>query len=116
MSSINDAHEAQRHAGAATTLARLLEGRIDHEVDVSVLGHMQRGESPSSFDRLLGTRFGVYAAELCSRENTCEIVALRGQDIVAMPLEAAIANHKRVPPDGELVGVARSIGIELGAE
>jgi hypothetical protein len=43
-------------------------------------------------------------------------VALRGQDIIAMPLEAAVASHKRVPPDGELVGVARSIGIELGQE
>ncbi len=116
VSSISDAHEAQRHAGAGAQLARLLEGRIDCEIHVTVLGHVQRSESPSSFDRLLGTRFGVHAAELCSRESTCQIVALRGQDIVAMPLEAAIANHKRVPPDGELVRVARAVGIELGSE
>lgn len=118
VSSINEAHETipQRHVGAGLQLARLLDGRIDHEVRVTVLGHLQRGGSPSSFDRLLGTRFGVHAAELCYHDNTCQIVALRGQDIVAIPLEAAVANHKRVPPDGELVGVARSVGIELGQE
>lgn len=118
VSSISDALESipQRHVGAGLRLARLLDGRIDHEVRVIVLGHLQRGGSPSSFDRLLGTRFGVRAAELCYRDKTCQIVALRGQDVIAMPLEAAVANHKRVPPDGELVGVARAIGIELGEE
>ena len=118
VSSISDAHESipQRHMGAGLQLARLLDGRIDHEVRVTVLGHLQRGGSPSSFDRLLGTRFGVLAAELCYHDKTCQIVALRGQDVIAMPLEAAVANHKRVPPDGELVGVARAIGIELGEE
>lgn len=118
VSSINEAHESapQREVGAALQLARLLDGRIDLEVRVTALGHLQREGSPSPFDRLLGTRFGVHAAELCYHDNTCQIVALRGQDIVAMPLEAAVANHKRVPPDGELVGIARSIGIELGQE
>jgi len=118
VSSISEAHESipQRHAGAGLQLARLLDGRIEHEVRVTVLGHLQRGGSPSSSDRLLGTRFGVRAAELCYHDKTCQIVALRGQDVIAMPLEAAVANHKRVPPDGELVGVARAIGIELGQE
>lgn len=118
VSSISDAHESipPRHVGAGLQLARLLDGRIGHEIRVTVLGHLQRGGSPTSFDRLLGTRFGVHAAKLCYQDNTCQIVALRGQDIIAMPLEAAMANHKRVPPDGELVGVARAIGIELGQE
>ena len=118
VSRINEAHEAlpQHQAGAATQLARLLDGRIDHAIRVTVLGHLQRGGSPSSFDRMLGTRFGVHAAELCYHDNTGQIVALKGQDVVAMPLEAAVSNHKRVPPDGELVEVARAIGIELGQE
>jgi 6-phosphofructokinase 1 len=118
VSSISEAHEGipQRHVGAGLQLARLLDGRIEHEVRVTVLGHLQRGGSPSSFDRLLGTRFGVHAAELCYHDNTCQVVALRGQEVISMPLEAAVANHKRVPPDGELVGVARAIGIELGEE
>jgi 6-phosphofructokinase 1 len=118
VSSISEAHESvpHRQQGSGFRLARLLEGRIDHEIRVTVLGHLQRGGSPSSFDRILGTRFGVHAAELCYHDNTGQVVALRGQDVVSVPLEAAVASLKRVPPDGELVGVARAIGIELGQE
>lgn len=116
VSSISEAHEnvPHRQHGPGFQLARLLEGRIDHEIRVTVLGPLQRGGSPSSFDRILGTRFGVHAAELCYHDNTGQVVALRGQDVVSVPLEAAVANLKRVPPDGELVGVAQAIGIELG--
>lgn len=106
----------QQHQGPGVELAKLLEGRIDHEIRVTVLGHLQRGGSPSSFDRILGTRFGVHAAFLCYNDNTGRVVALKGQDIVSVPLEAAVANLKRVPPDGELVMVARARGIELGGE
>lgn len=118
VSRIDEAHEgaSQRREGPGFQLARLLEGRIDHEVRVTVLGHLQRGGSPSSFDRILGTRFGVYAAELCYHDNTGQVVVLRGQEVLSVPLEAAVANLKRVPPDGELVGAARAIGIELGQE
>jgi 6-phosphofructokinase 1 len=118
VSSINEAHDgaAQRPEGPGFQLARLLDGRIDLEIQVTVLGHLQRDGSPSSFDRILGTRFGVYAAELCYHDNTGQVVALRGQEVLSVPLEAAVANLKRVPPDGELVGVARAIGIELGQE
>jgi phosphofructokinase-like protein len=118
VSSISEAHESVPHRqhGPGFQLARLLDGRIDHEIRVTVLGHLQRGGSPSSFDRILGTRFGVHAAELCYHDNTGQIVALRGQEVVSVPLEAAVANLKRVPPDGELVRVARAIGIELGQE
>jgi 6-phosphofructokinase len=118
ISRIGDAHEnsSPHRDGPGHQLAQLLEGRVDHEVLVTVLGHLQRGGSPSSFDRILGTRFGVYAAQLCYHDNTGQVVCLRGQEVLSVPLEAAVANLKRVPPDGELVGVARSIGIELGQE
>jgi len=118
VSSITEKHDhlPQRLDGSGFQLARLLEGRIDHEIRVTVLGHLQRGGSPSSFDRILGTRFGVRAAELCYHDNTGQVVALRGQDVVAVPLEAAVTNLKRVPPDGELVAVAHALGIELGQE
>jgi 6-phosphofructokinase 1 len=118
VSSISDAHEGNvhRYEGAALQLARLLEGRLNQEIRVTLLGDLQRGGAPTSFDRLLGTRFGVHAAELCYHRSTGRVVVLRGQDVVSVPLEAAVASVKRVPPDGELVGVARSIGIELGQE
>jgi len=97
-------------------LARLLEGRVDREVRVTVLGQVQRAGSPSSFDRVLGTRFGVYAAELCYHDNVGQVVVLRGQEVLSVALEAAVANVRRVPPDGELIGVARAVGIELGQD
>ncbi|MDH3622669.1 MAG: 6-phosphofructokinase [Myxococcales bacterium] len=104
----------QHHEGPGVQLARLLEGRIDHDIRVTVLGHLQRGGSPSSFDRILGTRFGVHAAFLCYNDTAGQVVALKGQDIVSVPLETAVANLKRVPLDGELVMVTRAMGIELG--
>ncbi|HKP61307.1 MAG TPA: ATP-dependent 6-phosphofructokinase, partial [Polyangiales bacterium] len=76
----------ERLGGAAQTLADHLKGHIDHELRVTVLGHLQRGGSPSAFDRLLGTRFGSEAAHLCKRGETGKMVALRGQEIVAVPL------------------------------
>ena len=118
VSDIHAAHDGpvQRHDASGTQLARLLEGRIGHEVRVTTLGHLQRGGSPTSFDRLLGARFGVHAAELCYHDTIGHMVTLRGQDTISVPLEAAVGNIKRVPPDGELVAVARSLGIELGQE
>jgi 6-phosphofructokinase 1 len=104
-----------RLGGAGQTLADLLKDRIPHEIRVTVLGHLQRGGSPSAFDRLLGTRFGVAAARCCERGETGVMVALDGQDIVTVPIERAISAPKLVPTHGDLVEAARSIGIELGA-
>ncbi|MCB9623807.1 MAG: ATP-dependent 6-phosphofructokinase [Sandaracinus sp.] len=103
-----------RLGGAGQHLAALLDGKCDHEIRVTVLGHVQRGGSPSSFDRLLGTRFGVKAADLCAEGRTGRLVALRGTVIRSVPLEEAVAKAKLVPPDGELATAARAVGIELG--
>jgi phosphofructokinase-like protein len=103
-----------RLGGAAQHLATLLEGRLSHEIRVTVLGHLQRGGSPSPFDRVLATRFGFEAAQLCARGESGVMVALRGDDIVAVPLSQAVGQPKLVPLDGELVRTARAIGIELG--
>ena len=115
---VSEIHEgvAHHHQDAGSQLCSLLEGSINHEVRVTVLGHLQRGGSPTALDRLLGTRFGVHAAHLCDRGTTGVIVALRGQDVTSVPLESAVANLKRVPPDGELVQVARAVGVEVGRE
>jgi len=104
-----------RLGGAGQTLADQLKGRIPHEIRVSVLGHIQRGGSPSAFDRMLGTRFGVRAARCCEHGQTGVMVALHGEEIVTLPIDSALREPKLVPPHGELAEVARSIGIELGA-
>ena len=84
------------------------------EVRVSVLGHIQRGGSPSPYDRVLATRFGVAAVELIAHGQFGKMVALRADSIVAVDVASAIGQLKTVRPDGELVRTARAIGIGFG--
>jgi 6-phosphofructokinase 1 len=116
LSTVSRGHKGHlaRLGGAGEALAEQLKGQIGHEIRVTVLGHLQRGGSPSAFDRLLGTRFGVEAARMCARRESGRIVALRGTEIVTVPLARAVGRPKLVPPRGELVQAARRIGIELG--
>jgi phosphofructokinase-like protein len=86
------------------------------EVRVTVLGHTQRGGSPSPYDRILSTRFGVAAVDLIARRGFGQMVALRGEDIVCVGIEEAIGRMKAVDPNGELVTIARSVGIHFGDE
>jgi 6-phosphofructokinase 1 len=84
------------------------------EVRISVLGHIQRGGSPSPYDRVLATRFGVAAVDLIARGEYGKMVALRANSIVAVDVASAIGKLKSVHPEGELVRTARAIGIGFG--
>jgi phosphofructokinase-like protein len=84
------------------------------EVRVSVLGHIQRGGTPSPYDRILATRFGVAAVDLIAAGGFGMMVALRGESIVSVDLAHAIGHLKSVDPKGELVRTARAIGIGFG--
>ena len=84
------------------------------EVRVSVLGHIQRGGSPSPYDRVLATRFGVTAVDLIAEGKFGKMVALRGDSVVGVDVADAIGKLKMVRPDGELVRTARAIGIGFG--
>jgi phosphofructokinase-like protein len=86
------------------------------EVRVTVLGHTQRGGSPSPSDRILSTRFGVAAVDLIAQRGFMKMVALRGGKIVYVDIAEAIGKMKRVSPKGELVNTARSVGIHFGNE
>lgn len=105
-----------RLVGCAQRLAAQLSPRVDADMRVTVLGHIQRGGSPSSFDRVLGTRFGVAAVELVAAERFGHMVALRGNDIVAVPIRDAIAMPKRVDPSSQVVDAARKLGVVFGDE
>ena len=87
---------------------------LKKEVRVTVLGHTQRGGSPSPFDRILSTRFGVEAVELIARGEFGKMVALRSGQIVTVEVADAVGQMKRVEPDGELVRIAKSIGVCFG--
>lgn len=81
---------------------------------VSVLGHIQRGGSPSPFDRILATRFGVAAVELIAQGGFGRMVCLRNERIESVHIADAVGQVKTVNPDGEMVRTARAVGICFG--
>ncbi len=84
------------------------------EVRVSVLGHIQRGGSPSPYDRILATRFGVAAVDLIAAGGFGKMVCLRQECIRAVDIANAVGRMKTVDPNGEIVRTARAIGISFG--
>ncbi len=88
---------------------------ISHkEVRVSVLGHIQRGGSPSPYDRILATRFGVAAVDLIAAGGFGKMVCLQQECIRAVAIADAVGKMKTVDPKGEIVRAARAIGISFG--
>jgi len=84
------------------------------EVRVTVLGHLQRGGSPSPFDRILSTRFGVAAVDLLAQGCFGHMVCLRSGDIHSVPIADAVGVMKVVDPQGRMVRTARAIGVCFG--
>src|SRR5215217_6621485 len=87
-----------RLGGVGDALAREIEERTGFETRVTVLGHVQRGGSPTPRDRVLATRYGLKAADLVHEERWGTMAALQGDSIVEVPLAAAVAELKTVPP------------------
>jgi ATP-dependent phosphofructokinase / diphosphate-dependent phosphofructokinase len=87
-----------RFGGVGDQLAREIEERTGFETRVTVLGHVQRGGSPTPRDRVLATRYGLKAADLVHEEKWGSMAALQGDSIVEMPLADAVAELKTVPP------------------
>lgn len=87
----------ERFTGVAQQLAYEVEKRIRKEVRVTVLGHIQRGGTPTAYDRVLATRFGVNAADAAHAGEFGMMVSLRGEDIGRVPLADAVAHLKLVP-------------------
>jgi phosphofructokinase-like protein len=87
-----------RLGGVGDALAREIEERTGFETRVTVLGHVQRGGSPTPRDRVLATRYGLKAADLVHEEQWGMMAALHGDAIVAVPLADAVAQLKTVPP------------------
>jgi 6-phosphofructokinase 1 len=100
--------------GVGNKVAAEIERITGEETRVTVLGHLQRGGRPVPSDRVLSTRYGVKAVELASQEKFGQMVALQGNAIVDVPLEDAVGKLKTVDPDGELVSIAKSVGVSFG--
>ena len=92
--------------GVGESLGREIENRTGFETRVTVLGHVQRGGSPTARDRVLATRFGLKAAELAHSGQFGQMAALRGDDVVAVSLQEATASLKTVTPEWYAVAQA----------
>ena len=109
--------EADREArlgGIGAVVAVEIHQRTGKETRVCVLGHLQRGGAPTSFDRVLCTRFGARAVQAIAEGKYGHMVALRPPDTVAVPLVEALGRLRTVAPNGEMVQTARALGISFG--
>ena len=110
--------EEMKHMARSVAVGNLVGDAIAlvarKEVRVSVLGHIQRGGSPSPYDRVLGTRFGVGAVDLIAAGEFGKMVCLQQESIRAVTIADAVGKLKTVDPQGEIVRAARAIGIGFG--
>ncbi len=107
---------AARLGGVAAEVAEALARDCGIETRVTVLGHLQRGGSPTAFDRALCTRMGGAAVRLAAQEKFGRMVALKGGEIVDVALEDALAHPRHIDINSDIVLTARGMGICLGDE
>jgi len=103
-----------RLGGIGATVAKFIEEACGMECRVMVLGHLQRGGSPTAFDRWLASRFGAAAFRLAEEGTHGQMVALVGGEVVSITLDEALAEPNRVDPNGDAVMTARNLGLSLG--
>ncbi|MCA3252510.1 MAG: 6-phosphofructokinase [Pseudomonadota bacterium] len=103
-----------RLGGVGGWLQQQLQPRLDSEVRSTLLGHTQRGGTPTAYDRVLATRFGWAAAELVREGRFGRMVVLRGEEIDSVEIAGIAGRSRPVPPDHPLLRAARDTGVMLG--
>jgi 6-phosphofructokinase 1 len=103
-----------RYGGVGHQLGDLIQKATGAETRVTVLGHVQRGGTPSPRDRVIASAFGVHAVDLLARGRTGRMVAWQHREVVDVPLEEVITRARPVDVNGTLVQTARGLGICLG--
>jgi len=98
----------------ANTIGYTIREMTQKEVRVTVLGHVQRGGSPTPFDRILGTRFGVAATDLVAKQQFGRMVCLKAGKMDSVSLDEALEKMKYIDPDCEIVHAARAVGATFG--
>ncbi|MDP3911799.1 MAG: ATP-dependent 6-phosphofructokinase [Gemmatimonadales bacterium] len=106
--------EHERLGGIADKVAHSIQEMTGKETRSLVLGHLQRGGSPTTFDRLLGLRFGAAAVRLIAEGKFGHMVALDPPRITAVPLADALATPRRVSIDSDTIATARELGTSFG--
>ncbi|MCL2120869.1 MAG: 6-phosphofructokinase [Clostridiales bacterium] len=113
---VEDSFDPVRLGGIGQVVADKLEKATGHESRTTVLGHLQRGGTPSAMDRILTTRLGVKAMDIAVNGPYEQMVSLKGSEIVTVPIDDAIDSLKTVKPDSEIVYAAKAVGICFGDE
>ena len=111
---IADSPDPLRLGGVGAQLAHQLQPLLASEVRATLLGHVQRGGSPTPFDRVLATRFGWHAAQLVRLGDWGGMVTLRGDALGCVPLAEVAGKSRPVPTDHPLLQAARGLGVMLG--
>lgn len=111
---VEGAPEVARLGGIGNVLAKELEPFVENEVRVTILGHIQRGGTPTSYDRNLATMFGVEAARCVLEKDWGRMVAYQKGQITRVPIESAIGHQKLVTQDNRLLQAARAVGTSFG--
>jgi len=111
---IKDSPDPIRLGGIATKLAYEIEKRTRLECRSVILGHVQRGGTPSPFDRTLATSFGCYAVEQLLAGVKNRLVVRRAGELAAIPLSQVAGKVRTVPPDHALIRAARAVGTSFG--
>jgi 6-phosphofructokinase 1 len=93
---------------------QLITSGVQHDIRVSLLGHLQRGGTPVAYDRVLACEFGVAAFELALADKWGNMVAYRHPDVIAVPFEEALREPHLVSPDSRLVRTAKGLRIAFG--
>jgi len=109
-----DCHTIERLGGIGQFVAKQVKQCLEMDVRVTVLGHLQRGGSPTTFDRALGSRFGTKAVQMIAAGEFGRMACLRGRSIISVPLGDATRELKLVDPEGEIVRTAEDLGIMVG--
>ncbi|PYL63030.1 MAG: 6-phosphofructokinase [Verrucomicrobia bacterium] len=103
-----------RLGGIGEIVAREIAKRTGKETRCCVLGHLQRGGPPTTWDRILATRFGVKAVQLANEGHFGSMVSYQNYQVRHVPIADAVNRLKLVPPNGELVQTARDVAISFG--
>jgi 6-phosphofructokinase 1 len=111
---VEGSFEPIRLGGIGAKVSEEIEGLTGIESRVIVLGHIQRGGSPTAFDRILATRFGNKAVHLMVKGENGLMVSLKGDKLTSVPLADAVGSLKLVPLDSPLLASARSLGVFFG--
>jgi 6-phosphofructokinase 1 len=111
---VNDASDPIRLGGIAAKVANQIEDMTGIESRYTILGHVQRGGSPTPFDRILASRFGYHAVEAAVSGKFGYLVGLRGTEIKTTPIKEAVAVPRRVKAEDDMVRTAKAVGTCFG--